>query len=104
MKTYTLNGETFELIRPRNSVTAFVGRFCDENAIFYAYERPSIYKIEIWKEWLKWARNTDGIETFEITSHNVFQFTIGGLYIDELGHEYNIYITKRHKQLIEVNS
>ena len=104
MKTFTINGETFEVIKPRRKVYAYRGWFCDEYAIFYAYGRPSIYKIGIWRDWVKWARNTEGVKSFEITGHNGFQFTIGGLYVDENGKEFNIYITKCHRQLIEVNS
>ena len=103
MKTNTINGVTFEVIIPRKEVSPFSGCFVDENAIFYAYERPSIYKVKIWLDWLKWARNTEGVKAFEITSHNCFQFTICGLYVDETGTEYNIYITKCHNQLIKVN-
>lgn len=103
MKTIEINGVTFELIKPRNEVRPFSGWFCDESAIFCHYDRPSIYKVDIWKSWLNWARNTDGVTAFEITSANGFQFTIGGLYTDDNGDEYNIYITKAHNRLYKVN-
>lgn len=103
MEKLTINGETFEVIRTRKHIVKpFRGWFCDESAIFNAYERPSIYKIEIWKSWLKWARETEGVKAFEITSHNCMQFTIGGLYVDESGKEYNIYITKCYNKLYPV--
>lgn len=103
MKTIKINGEIFEVIKPRNKVRPFSGWFSDESAIFCHYDRPSIYKVNIWKSWLDWAKRTDGVIAFEITSVNIFQFTIGGLYTDENGDEYNIYITKAHNRLYKVN-
>jgi len=103
MKTIDINGCTFEVIKPRNEVRPFVGRFCDESAIFCHYDRPSISKVKIWKSWLDWAHETDGVVSFEICSSNDYQFTIAGLYIDDNGDEYNIYITKAHNRLYKVN-
>lgn len=104
MRTFELNGITFELITPRYTINPYHGYFCDENCIFNWYDRPSIYKVEIWRDWLNWARETEGIKAFEISSANGFQFTIGGLYIDENGNEYNIYITRDHNRIFKVNS
>ena len=101
MKTLNINGVVFEVVKPRKEVKPFSGWFCDENDIFNCYDRPSVYKIGIWNSWLKWARNTDGVVAFEITSYNCMQFTIGGLYVDDNGNEFNIYITKAHNKLIQ---
>ena len=103
MKTLELNGVKFQLINPRKPIEPFSGWFCDEQAIFCCYEHPSIYKIGIWNGWLKWARETVGVCAFEITSHNCMTFTIGGLYTDENGHEYNLYITKSSNKAYKVN-
>lgn len=103
MKTLTINGVDFQLINPRKyEVKPFTGWFCDENAIFNCYERPSLSKIRIWNDWLKWARDTEGVFGFEILSYNCMQFTIGGGYKDEKGKEYVIYITKAHNRIYPV--
>lgn len=103
MKTININGENFQLIKPRNKINPFSGWFCDEQAIYMAYERPSIYKVAIWNEWLKWSRETDGVTAFEITSHNCYMFTIGGEYTDENGQEYVFYITPSSNKAYQVN-
>lgn len=103
MRTLELNGVTFKVTKPRNPVRPFSGWFCDENAIYNCYDRPSEYKVAIWNDWLKWARETDGVTGFEISSYNCMQFTISGFYVDENGNEYNIYITKSRNELIKVN-
>ncbi len=98
MRTIIINGREFELIVKRTSVNRVSGWFCDDNCIFNWYERPSITKVNIWKNWLNWARETDGISVFEIGSANSMQFTIQGLYTDESGREYNLYITREHNR------
>ena len=105
MKTITINGVDFELIKPRIAeVKPFRGWFCDEEAIFNCYDRPSLAKIGIWNSWLKWARDTDGIVAFEITSYNCMQFTIGGGYVDDNGDEYVLYITRAHNRAYKVTN
>lgn len=98
MKTITINGMNFQLIKPRNEVEPFTGWMCDEREIFMCYKCPSVYKIEIWNSWLKWARETDGVYGFEISSHNPMTFTITGGYLDEDGNEYVLYITKSYNR------
>lgn len=104
MKTITLNGETFKVTRPRKDIpTNCTCGFGNENSIYEWYGRPSVYKVSIWSEWLKWARETEGVTDFDIASANGFQFTIHGFYYDaESDHGYNIYITKSKNELIEV--
>ena len=103
MKTIEINGRTFEVIKPRNEVRKHIGNLGSKSDIYSEYGRPSIYKVEIWESWLDWAYTTDGVVSFEICSSNGFQFTIDGLYIDDNGDEYNIYITKAHNRLYKVN-
>ena len=98
MKQLVLNGVTFKVTNPRTPVRPFSGWFCDENEIFNCYERPSLTKIAIWNDWLKWARETEGV-----TGYNCMQFTISGFYVDENGNEYNIHIIKSRNELIKVN-
>ena len=103
MKTIKLNGVTFEVIKPRNEVHKYIGTLGSKSDIRQYYGRPSIYKVAIWESWLDWANTTNGVVSFEICSSNGFQFTIAGLYVDENGDEYNIYITKAHNRLYKVN-
>ena len=104
MRKIEINGVTFELTIPRRTVHPTHGYICVESCIFNWYDRPSQYKVEIWKDWVRWARETKGIEVFEIGGANCFQFSIIGLYVAEDGKVYNIYITSDHNRAILVNS
>ena len=94
MRTLEINGRTFQLIIKRDTVKAVSGYICDEQNIFYWYKRPSRTKVNIWHNWLEWARETEGIKVFEISGANCMQFSIKGLYIDECSRQYNLYITR----------
>lgn len=104
MKTMNIGGTFFQVIKPRtNKVQSFTGWLCDENAIFYVYDRPSDTKISIWRNWCKWARNTEGVFGMEISGHNCMSFTIDGGYIDpNNGKEYRLYIAKTRNVAYEV--
>ena len=104
MKTITINNVEFELIKPRKKVEPFIGYHCDENCIFYHYDRPSQTKINIWQKWVKWSNTCEHgkVWAFEIAAHNCMMFTIAGLYEDEDGNEYNLYITRDHNRAYPV--
>lgn len=101
MKTITIGNIDFELTIPRKRiakpVTGFLGSRED---IFQWYERPSIYKVDIWHDWLDWAYTTDGVIVFEICSANCNTFSIHGYYIADDGKCYNLWITKAHNRAI----
>ena len=104
-KTMQINGVTFELTIPREEVHAIKrDRWDDFNAIFKCYERPSIYKQDIWGGWFKWAVDTIGVRSFYISGHNCMQFSIRGLYEDAYGVQYNLHITRDHNRAILVNA
>ena len=102
MRKITINGVDFELTIPRNTVNPVCGVFGTNEDIFHWYQRPSIYKVNIWEEWLQWATETEGIMVFEITSANCNTFAIKGIYMDENGQAYNLWITKAHNRAIKV--
>ena len=104
-KTLKINGELFELTIPRKEVYAIeCGKWGGYNAIFECYERPSTYKQEIWHDWYMWSKDTIGVRSFYISGYNCMQFTISGLYEDENGNKYNLYITRDHNRAILVNA
>ena len=103
MKTMSINNEIFEITEPRKINKAWGGCIASEYQIYRFYDRPSQYKVFIWLDWLKWARNTEGIKVFEISGANGFKFTIKGLYEDEQGNLYNLLITREHNRAIKVN-
>lgn len=98
MKTITINERTFELIQPRNAINPYIGFLGSRSDIYQWYDSPSQYKVEIWEDWLEWAYTTDGLLSFEITSANTFQFSIGGVYVDDNNVRYGLRITRGHNR------
>lgn len=82
MKTILLYGETFEVVYPRSGVTEFVPDFRYHTTdIYRAYQKPSIYKVQIWDYWKNFGLPEDETEKYHIgvpviTSHNCFKFTV----------------------------
>ena len=83
MKTEKIYGETFEIIKPRKyPVKEFVPDFrWHTTNIYNAYERPSIYKVQIWEYWKNFGIPEVETERYYIgipviTSHNCFRFTV----------------------------
>lgn len=104
-KTIEINGVSFELTIPRKEVHAIErDKWDGYNAIFECYDRPSIYKQDIWEEWFKWAVDTIGVRSFYICGHSCMTFSIAGLYEDANGEQYNLYITRDHNRVIKVNA
>ena len=80
-KQLTINNEVFEVIKPRKRevVPVYPGKW-DYTNIYKAYERPSIYKVQVWQYWCEFSAGTDG-EPFIvgmpfISSRNTFAFTV----------------------------
>jgi len=104
-RTIEINNVTFELTVPRKEVSAIEREKWDGmNAIFECYDRPSIYKQQIWNDWYLWSIKTIGVRSFYISGYNCMRFTISGLYEDENGNKYNLYITRDHNRAILVNA
>lgn len=66
-----------------------------------AYDKPSEYKREIWRDWENWHRENGG--HCVISSKNCNFFTINGFVDDmETGKRYMTYITYANQYLYEV--
>ena len=100
MKTIEINGKVFEVIKPKNPIEANLRyTFGCDNDIYNFYDKPSLYKVEIWHEWVEWAMNTDNVASFYISGANCMQFSIMGCYQDpSTGKVYNLYITRNHNR------
>lgn len=69
--------------------------------IHTAYDRPSVYKQAIWRDWENWHRENGGYCV--ISSKNCSFFTITGFIDDmETGKRYMTYITYVNNYLYEV--
>lgn len=96
----TINGERFDIIRPRKNVVDFYAcaRY-DRMSLDSYYNRPSDAKKSIWEYWRNWAYEA-GTEYFGISAANCNFFSITGGYIDENGRKYVLQITPAHNRAI----
>lgn len=71
--------------------------------IFQFYNRPSIFKQQIWNSWVDWFRENSENSTdwMEISSYNVNFFSISAQ-ITVGQTRYNLYITRCHYKAMEV--
>ena len=89
MKQYiTINYERFEL----KKATVKGRPIYHALDIFDAYERPSYRKQCIFREWKKWAYDSE-VYNFGINSYNTNIFTLTGQWDSDDGTEYYLYIT-----------
>ena len=97
--TKEINGMYFEFIKPRNWYQTNILYGIGENdEIFKHYTKPSTTKQEIWKEWVQWANDTEGVVGLHISGANCNTFSIKGWYIEE-DKKYFIWITKCHNKM-----
>ena len=81
-RVINLYGEDFEVIFPRDVVEPITPSMWDYTDIYQAYDRPSVYKVEIWNYWCEFGdRGTDPDAAYYfccpvITSRNCFKFTV----------------------------
>ena len=89
-KNIELGGVIFEECKPilHSEATWSTRRLED------CYDKPSVYKIEIWNDWSNWFKQFDECH-FGVSSYNGFMFTIDGVICDN-DQWYHIYITKTH--------
>lgn len=102
-KYMKINGETFEVIKPRKwNVREAIERLAREprKDLYSHYEKPSALKVSIWHEWVDWALESP-VNALTVSSASPFQFTISGILYDpetleDIG---LIHITKAHNWL-----
>ena len=107
MKTEVINGEVFEVSKPRKYKPVMVvpSRW-NYSSIYEAYDRPSVYKVGIWQDWCDFTYHVadDCHYTFGqpwITSRNTFAFTVSFNVYDLETYEWVgvAVITKDHNRL-----
>ena len=103
MKYTTINGETFETIKPSKlNVKKAIENLAQSKreTIYDHYDKPSVYKVGIYEEWRDWALESP-VCCFSVTSANTFCFTIECVLYDEETNEDIglIVITKSHNRL-----
>lgn len=103
METMTINGERFEVRKPRKHKLALdeimmrLHRTYSDTTVYDCYGRPSQAKVDIYETWRQWADNTPNVLYFEVSSYNTFQFTLSALYHDVDNEEwYQLDITSAH--------
>ena len=91
MKLALVNGTNFEVMNTR---IAPYGK----RDIFELYQRPSITKVEIYREWLQYFREVGTIDVVRVHG-NCMMFVIVADVIGKDGKRYNFYITKAHNRV-----
>lgn len=98
-KTMRINGETFEVIRPRKYPVRLSNPHYLRD-LYDCYDSPSAAKQSIYNEWYEWYRSDDRLSEFGITSYNTFSFSLGCVFIDdETGVQGYIAITPAHNRI-----
>ena len=101
-KTMTINGETFEVIRPRKydpRVAVEAVKDCAGRDLSYYYDRPSTNKQAIFDEWQEWYATAENVFYFGVCSANTFNFSISALLTDSTGVIGVITITRDHNRV-----
>lgn len=94
-KYININGVNFE--RVKGGVNNINTSLKD---IYQCYDRPSIYKVNIYNEWCEFAREVDSTK-YGIASYNVNIFTFD-FYFKYEGKKYYAHITPSHNYIYEV--
>ena len=103
MKYTNINGidfETHKSKRTKEMIDWHMKNYLNRD-LYDHYEKPSNSKLEIYKNWLDWYLSTDYVLAFEVTSANIFGFTLGCVLVEPktikiIGY---IRITKEHNYL-----
>lgn len=101
-KTMTINGIEFEVIRPRKydpRAAVEAVKDCAGRDLSYYYDRPSIYKQDVYEEWSEWYATAENVFYFGICSANTCQFSISALLTDSTGVIGVITITRDHNRV-----
>ena len=102
MKTMVINGETFEVIRPRKydpRAAVEAVKDCAGRDLSYYYDRPSVYKQEVFNEWREWYATAENVFYFGVCSANCQTFSISALLTDGTGIIGVITITRDHNRV-----
>lgn len=97
-KYVKINGVDFELCRPYKGkaiIWGYAGHGTHSN-IYECYNRPSVYKVEIWDDWCRFFWNLEKAEWW-INSHNCMMFTISA-FVEWQNVKYFLSITKYHNR------
>ena len=94
MKSLSINGTTFQLIKPRTnkctmSDVQWILDHVDGSTLFDHYKTVSSAKYNTYKWGERWKRETDGVFAFGVSGGNSFNYIIRACYQDS---EYNTYI------------
>ena len=95
-KILTIDGRDFTILKAQHFNPYFKRLTLDD-----CYERPSVYKFDIYNSWMNWGYK-NGVEYFGISSYNCMMFTLSGLYTDNNGQQYYMYITKTRQELTPI--
>lgn len=100
-ETMIINGKVFEVTHlTRYSETGSYERVKREIApLSYYYNKPSIYKQEIYNDWLKWSYGVEGMMLFNVSGGNCNYFSLRGLIDREDGVTLEVYITYAHNRV-----
>ena len=110
MRTLTIYGVDFEVIKPKKSnISTFDRLFTmsDCRTLHDCYAKPSQSKLNIWAWWRSWFAQVLGFNGISfkqfcgVSSYNCFFFTLHGL-LTYNGEDYIVYITHAHNRLIKV--
>lgn len=99
-QTITINGETFELFKSESSESEPIIRGAVYDEIYDVYDRPSQFKVNVWRAWCDWCfelNASDNPCTLSICSHNCMQFSISGKVLFD-GKLYSLWITRDHNR------
>ena len=98
-KFMKINGETFQVIKPRNHKPALNNPYYLRD-LWDCYDHPSYSKQVVYNKWYKWCISDDRLSEFGITSYNTFSFVLGCVFNDpETGVAGYISITPAHNRL-----
>lgn len=94
-----INNEFFEIIKPRKYKPVPSNAY--PRKIHECYKAPSVYKVGIFNDWMKWADTIKQgmIINFGISSYNSQTFTLTGNYYENGEFIGKIKITKAHNRI-----
>lgn len=102
-----INNELFEIIKPRKYKPTIALHDC--KTLYSCYARPSVYKANIYIEWLKWMCDINRkwdidkgncyISNFGISSYNAQTYTLAGDYYENGNFIGTIKITKAYNRI-----
>lgn len=99
MKTMEINGNVFEVIKPRKHPVSLTNSHF-MRSIYECYDNPSEKKKAIYNKWHRWYLGDWRLSEFGVISYNTFSFSIGCVFNDaDTGVRGFIVITPCHNRL-----